>query len=259
MTNNNDSDSLPKPSQPKPELTPPPAKRVITIASGKGGVGKSTVAVNLALALARTGLKIGLLDADIYGPSIPKMLGVQQKPQTKGKKLVPIEVSGIKFISLGLMVEEEKALVWRGPMVHSAVSQLLDDVLWGEIDILLIDMPPGTGDAQLTLAQKRVLSGAILVSTPQEIALADVRRALAMFQTMKVEIIGVVENMAWFEDGSGTRNYIFGDGGAAKFAKKNGLALLGRIPIDLNLRASGDAGKPLNPNPIFDEIATKIL
>jgi ATP-binding protein involved in chromosome partitioning len=230
------------------------ASHIIAVASGKGGVGKSTIAVNLALALSRAGLRCGLLDADIYGPSTPTMLGVKEKPETQNKKLIPLEVAGIKFISLGLMVEQDQALVWRGPMVHSAVSQLLDDVIWGELDVLLIDMPPGTGDAQLTLAQKRVLTGAILVSTPQEVALADVRRADSMFRTMGVPILGLVENMAWFEDENKNKNFIFGEGGAKRFAAANRISLLGQVPLLAVLRQAGDDGKPI-PLPQFDAIA----
>ena len=233
------------------------AKNIIAIASGKGGVGKSTIAVNLALASARRGLRCGLLDADIYGPSTPTMLGIDTKPLTENKKLVPIEVAGIKFISLGLLVAEKQALVWRGPMVHSAVSQLLDDVLWGELDILFIDMPPGTGDAQLTLAQKQVLTAAILVSTPQEIALIDVRRALNMFQTMNVPIAGIIENMAWFEDAAGKKNYIFGEGGAKKFAEENDVLFLGQVPLTPELRQAADEGNTI-ALPIFEEIIQKL-
>ncbi len=233
------------------------AKNIIAIASGKGGVGKSTIAVNLALASARRGLRCGLLDADIYGPSTPTMLGIDTKPLTENKKLVPIEVAGIKFISLGLLVAEKQALVWRGPMVHSAVSQLLDDVLWGELDILFIDMPPGTGDAQLTLAQKQVLTAAILVSTPQEIALIDVRRALNMFQTMNVPIAGIIENMAWFEDAAGKKNYIFGEGGAKKFAEENDTLFLGQVPLTPELRQAADEGNTI-ALPIFEEIIQKL-
>lgn len=234
------------------------ASHIIAIASGKGGVGKSTLAVNLALALARAGVRCGLLDADIYGPSTPTMLGIKDKPETQNKKLIPLETLGIKFISLGLLVEQDQALVWRGPMVHTAVSQLLDDVLWGELDILLIDMPPGTGDAALTLAQKKILTGAVLVSTPQEVALADVRRAFTMFQTMDVPLLGLVENMAWFEDENKNKNYIFGEGGAKKFADANTIPLLGQVPLLPELRQAGDEGKPL-ALPQFDEIAKALL
>ncbi len=236
------------------------ARAVIAVASGKGGVGKSTVAVNLAVALAERGLRIGLLDADIYGPSTPTMMGVKDRPfQDDNKKIIPIEAHGLKLMSLGLLVDEARALVWRGPMVHSAISQMLDDVVWGQLDALIIDMPPGTGDAQLTLAQRRILTGVVLVSTPQDIALADVRRALAMFQKVDTRILGIVENMAWFaHDKSSPLIYIFGRGGAKALAEKEGIPFLGEIPLDPALREAADQGKPTAQKKIFAEIAQKI-
>ena len=224
----------------------PGVKSIIAVASGKGGVGKSTVAVNLALALRQLDLKIGLLDADIYGPSIPLMLGVQEKPQADGKKLMPIEKFGLKTMSIGYLIEGDTPMIWRGPMVMSALTQMLEDVQWGELDILVVDMPPGTGDAQLTLAQRVPLAGAVIVSTPQELALIDARKALAMFGKTHVPIIGIVENMAYFQaPGSTERQYIFGEGGARATATKQGIDFLGEIPVDPAIGVGSDAGQPI--------------
>lgn len=230
---------------------PDHVRHVIAVASGKGGVGKSTVAVNLACALARLGLRIGLLDADVYGPSIPRMLGLVDEPRLgPDKKLIPLQAWGISAVSIGMMVDEGAPMIWRGPMASSAVTQLLNDVAWGSadqpLDVLVIDMPPGTGDIQLTLAQRVSLSGAVIVSTPQEIALIDVRRGVAMFQKTGTPILGVVENMAYFPDPTtGAPIAIFGRGGARATAAEVGAPFLGEAPIDIALRKSSDDGAPL--------------
>ena len=220
-------------------------RNVIAIVSGKGGVGKSTLAANLAVAFARAGLKTGLLDADIYGPSLPTLFGLAGKPAMREGKIVPVEKFGVRAMSIGLLVDEAKALAWRGPMVMGAVRQLIGDVDWGALDVLVIDTPPGTGDAHLTLAQSKRLTGAVIVSTPQEMALADVRRGAALFRQVGVPILGVVENMAWLDDGAGGRQYLFGEGGAQKAAADLGAPFLGALPIYPDLRVASDAGAPL--------------
>jgi len=227
-------------------LTIPGVKAIIAVASGKGGVGKSTIAVNLALALSKLGKRVGLLDADIYGPSIPRMLGIRDKPQSSGKKLLPMENWGIKTMSIGFLVEEAAPVIWRGPMVQSALTQMMMDVEWGELDVLVVDMPPGTGDAQLTMAQRVPLAGAVIVSTPQDIALIDARKGAAMFTKTHVPILGVVENMAYFvSPGSGEKSYIFGQGGARRLAAELGADFLGEVPLYQSLRETSDAGKPI--------------
>lgn len=227
-------------------LTFPNIKNIVAVASGKGGVGKSTVAVNLALGLRAIGLKVGLMDADIYGPSVPAMLGLTGQPESgTGGKLAPKDRFGIKAMSMGLLVDPDTPMIWRGPMVQSAITQLLSDVDWGELDVLIVDMPPGTGDAQLTLAQKVPLSGAVIVSTPQEIALIDARKGLAMFRKTHVPILGVIENMAWLEMPDGSRNYVFGQGGARRTADELGSAFLGEVPLDPAIRETSDAGEPI--------------
>lgn len=225
----------------------PGVKSIIAVASGKGGVGKSTTAVNLALAMAASGRKVGLLDADIYGPSIPRMLGIKGKPTSPdGHKLLPMENYGIKCMSIGFLVEEDTPMIWRGPMVMSALGQMITDVDWGELDVMVVDMPPGTGDAQLTLAQRVPLAGAVIVSTPQEIALIDARRGLAMFEKTNVPVLGIVENMSYFvSPGSDEKHYIFGHGGARETAKTLGCDFLGEIPIYQSIRETSDAGTPI--------------
>lgn len=222
-----------------------PARGIIAVASAKGGVGKSTVAVNLAVAAARSGLRVGLLDADVFGPSLPTMLGtVGVKPEVKGKRMQPVMAHGLATMSIGYLVDPDQAVVWRGPMVMSAVTQLINDTDWGDLDLLFIDTPPGTGEVQLTLVQKLPLDGAVIVSTPQEVALADVRRGVGMFRKTHVPVLGVIENMAWFEQPDGSRAYIFGQGGAERTASELGVPFLGALPILPALREGGDSGVP---------------
>ncbi|MEQ8327290.1 iron-sulfur cluster carrier protein ApbC [Parvibaculum sp.] len=225
----------------------PGVKAIVAVASGKGGVGKSTVAVNLALALSKLGRRVGLLDADIYGPSIPRMMGLTGKPESKdGKKLLPKEKYGIRTMSIGYLVAEDTPMIWRGPMVQSALTQMMSDVEWGELDVLIVDMPPGTGDAQLTMAQRVPLTGAVVVSTPQEIALIDARKGFAMFEKTHVPVFGIVENMAYFvSPGSGEKSYIFGEGGARRMAEKLGCDFLGEVPLHMTIREKSDNGEPV--------------
>lgn len=238
-------------------------KKIIAVASGKGGVGKSTVAFNLAVALARAGKKTGLLDADIYGPSVPRLAGVGfRKPDTKEGKLQPLEAHGMKLMSMGFMVEEEKPVIWRGPMVQTALYQMLRDVEWGTddapLDVLIVDMPPGTGDAQLTLAQKVPLAGAVIVSTPQDLALIDARKAIEMFRRTGVPVLGVIENMSTYVCGNcGHEEHIFGHGGARAEAEKLGVPFLGEIPLRSDIREKSDAGVPVMED-YFRSIVTKL-
>lgn len=229
----------------KPEL--PGIKHVIAIASGKGGVGKSTTSTNLALALAAKGQRVGVLDADIYGPSQPRMLGISGKPNSPdGQKLSPMQNFGIRVMSMGFLVDEDAPMIWRGPMVQSAITQMLNDVEWGEIDYLVVDLPPGTGDAQLTMAQKVPLAGAIIVSTPQDIALLDARKALNMFRKVDVPVLGIIENMSYFAcPHCGERSEIFSHGGARQTADTYGVDFLGEIPLDLEIRKNSDSGRPV--------------
>jgi ATP-binding protein involved in chromosome partitioning len=224
----------------------PYAKHVIAVASGKGGVGKSTVSANLAASLAKSGRKVGLLDADIYGPSILRMMGrAGAKPELKDGKVVPLEAHGLKFISIAAMVAEDAPMIWRGPMVQTALRQFLEDVLWGDLDILILDMPPGTGDAQLTIAQKVPLAGAVIVSTPQDIALLDARKGINMFRKTNVPILGIVENMSYYNcPACGHEAHIFGHGGAEDEARKLGAPFLGRIPLHADIRLKSDSGIP---------------
>jgi len=222
-----------------------PIRNAIAVGSGKGGVGKSTVAVNIAVALAKSGARVGLLDADIYGPNIPTMMGVEKLPPPNGKKLVPAEAYGLKMISMGLLVKPGQPLIWRGPMLNSAIRQFLGDVEWGELDYLIVDLPPGTGDAALSLAQALPLSGAIIVTLPQQVSLEDASRGLQMFRTLEVPILGVIENMSYLDLPDGTRMDIFGTGGGEKLARSTGTVFLGMIPIDPTVREGGDSGKPI--------------
>jgi ATP-binding protein involved in chromosome partitioning len=220
---------------------------VIAVASGKGGVGKSTTALNLALGLRDLGLRVGLLDADIYGPSVPRLTGIREKPQLNAdKKMIPIARFGLAIMSIGFLVAEDTAMIWRGPMVMSAITQMLRDVAWGTLDILVVDMPPGTGDAQLTLAQNVPLKGAIIISTPQDLSLIDARRGLAMFKKVNVPVLGIVENMSYFQcPHCGTRSDIFGHGGARQEAERLGVPFLGEIPLHMSIRATSDSGTPV--------------
>ena len=246
----------------------PGVDAVIAVASGKGGVGKSTTAVNLALGLRDLGLKVGMLDADIYGPSLPKLLAIKEKPQTiGGTRLKPLERYGLTVMSIGFLIDEETPMIWRGPMVMSAITQMLREVAWGELDIMVVDMPPGTGDAQLTMAQQVPLKGAVIVSTPQDLALIDARRGVAMFKRVNVPVLGVVENMSYFLCPTcGTRSDIFGYGGARKEAERLGVPFLGEVPLHMTIREKSDAGLPVvatepdGPHAkIYRDIAVKVL
>jgi ATP-binding protein involved in chromosome partitioning len=235
-----------EPQPPSPSNTIAGVKNIIAVASGKGGVGKSTVAVNLALGLARLGLKVGLLDADIYGPSLPRLLDIRHKPESDGKKIKPIEKFGLKTMSIGFLVKEDEAMIWRGPMVQSALTQMLGDVLWGPLDVLVLDMPPGTGDAQLTIAQRAPLKGAVIVSTPQDLALIDAKKGIAMFKKTAVPILGLVENMSVFIcPDCGHAHHIFGHGGARETAERMGVPFLGEIALVPLIRESSDQGEPI--------------
>ena len=221
-------------------------RNIIAVASGKGGVGKSTVAANLAIAMAREGWRVGLLDADVFGPSAPRLFGLTEKPKVEQSFLVPLVAYGVKVISIGLMIEEESPVVWRGPMVMSAVTQLLREVAWGELDCLVVDMPPGTGDVQLTMAQSAPLAGAIIVSTPQDLALIDARRGIAMFDKVSIPVLGIIENMSYFIcPHCQGRSDIFAHGGARHEAEKRGVPFLGEVPLDIAIRETSDAGRPI--------------
>jgi ATP-binding protein involved in chromosome partitioning len=222
-----------------------PIRNAVAIASGKGGVGKSTVAVNVAVALAQSGASVGLLDADIYGPNVPTMMGVENLPPATKDKLVPAEAYGVKMMSIGFLVKPHQPLIWRGPMLHSAIRQFLSDVVWGELDYLIIDLPPGTGDAALSLAQSLPLSGGVIVTLPQQVSLEDARRGLEMFRQLNIPILGVVENMGFLELPDGTRLDIFGTGGGEQLSKEAGVPFLGTIPMDAEVRIGGDSGKPV--------------
>lgn len=225
----------------------PGIANIIVVGSGKGGVGKSTVSSNLAVALARQGRRVGLLDADIYGPSQPRMMGVSKRPASPDGKLIePVQAHGVTMMSLGLMLKEDEAVVWRGPMIMGALQQLLGQVLWGELDVLIIDLPPGTGDIQLTLGQRTRLSGAIVVSTPQDVAMLDARKALDMFLKLKTPILGLIENMSTYVcPNCGHEEHLFGHGGVVAEAKRLGLPFLGELPLSLDVRLAGDAGRPI--------------
>jgi ATP-binding protein involved in chromosome partitioning len=246
----------------------PGVEAVIAVASGKGGVGKSTTAVNLALGLRDLGVKVGMLDADIYGPSLPKLLAIREKPQTiGGTRLKPIDRYGLSVMSIGFLIDEETPMIWRGPMVMSAITQMLRDVEWGNLDVMVVDMPPGTGDAQLTMAQQVPLKGSVIVSTPQDLALIDARRGVAMFKRVNVPVLGVVENMSYFLCPTcGARSDIFGHGGAQKEAERLGVPFLGEVPLHMSIREKSDAGLPVVATApdgdharIYRGIASKVL
>ncbi len=222
-----------------------PIRNAIAVGSGKGGVGKSTVSVNIAVSLAQSGARVGLMDADIYGPNTPTMLGVEKLPPPQGQRLMPAKAYGIKMISMGLLVKPGQPLIWRGPMLNSAIRQFLGDVEWGELDYLIVDLPPGTGDAALSLAQALPLSGAVIVTLPQLVSLEDASRGLNMFRTLEVPILGVIENMSYLDLPDGTRMDIFGSGGGEQLAQSTQTNFLGKIPIDQNIRIGGDTGKPI--------------
>ena len=244
-----------------------PAKNIIAVASGKGGVGKSTTAINIALSLSKLNYNVGILDADIYGPSLPKLTGTNNKPEINGKKIIPHVVFGLQVMSIGYLIPEDTATIWRGPMVMRAVEKLLRDVNWTDLDFLIIDMPPGTGDVQITLSQKIQLSGAIIVSTPQDLSLIDARKGLNMFKKVNVPILGIIENMSYFEcHNCNTKHEIFGSGGAQVEAEKLGVTFLNSIPLDISLRTTSDEGNPIvhkKPNNSISkkymEIGSKIL
>ncbi len=252
---------------PQPKAGVPGVEAIIAVASGKGGVGKSTTAVNLALGLQANGLRVGILDADIYGPSLPRLLGLSGRPEViSGRTLKPMERYGLKAMSMGFLVEEDTPMIWRGPMVISALTQMLREVAWGDLDVLVVDMPPGTGDAQLTMAQQVPLAGAVIVSTPQDLALIDARKGLAMFRKVDVPLLGIVENMSTFIcPHCGGRSDIFGHGGARHEAERLGVPFLGEVPLHMEIRETSDAGTPVaavrpdGPNArIYREIADKV-
>ncbi len=222
-----------------------PIRNAVAIASGKGGVGKSTVAVNIAVVLAKSGARVGLLDADIYGPNVPTMMGVDRLPPVQNDKLIPAEAYGVKLMSIGFLVKPDQPLIWRGPMLHSAIRQFLTDVEWGELDYLIVDLPPGTGDAALSLAQSLPLSGGVIVTLPQQVSLEDARRGLEMFRQLDVPIFGVVENMSYLELPDGTRMDVFGAGGGERLAREAGVPFIGAIPMDPSVRQGGDQGEPV--------------
>lgn len=249
----------------QPKLPIPGVKNIIAVGSGKGGVGKSTVAVNLAITLSRLGYAVGLMDADVYGPNVPLMMGIQQTPQAIGQRIQPLEAYGVRLMSMAFLNPGDKPLVWRGPMLNSVIQQFLRNVDWGELDYLVIDLPPGTGDVQLTLIQTTPLTGAVIVTTPSDVALEDARKAVNMFEQVREQVLGIVENMSYLEH-NGEKLYVFGKGGGARTAEKMNVPLLAEIPLDPATRAGGDSGKPiatLGPTnkqaQLFEDLARKIV
>jgi ATP-binding protein involved in chromosome partitioning len=254
----------PQPRGEQPKLPIPGVQNIIAVGSGKGGVGKSTVAVNLAITLAKLGHRTGLLDADVYGPNVPLMMGIQQTPHAVGQRIQPLEAHGVRLMSMALLNPGDKPLVWRGPMLNSVIQQFLRNVDWGELDYLVIDLPPGTGDVQLTLIQTTPLTGAVVVTTPSDVALEDARKAVNMFEQVREDVLGIVENMSYLEH-NGEKLYIFGKGGGARTAEKMHVPLLAEIPLDPETRAGGDAGQPIATRPetaqaaVFEKLAHTII
>jgi len=235
-----------QPQQPPPLSGIPGVKHIIPVASGKGGVGKSTVSANLALAISQTGAKVGILDADVYGPSMPLIMGATEVPKTGGKGIIPVTVHGLPMVSTGFFIRKDQAVVWRGPMLAKMVDQLLNQVEWGELDYLILDLPPGTGDVQLTLCQRVALTGAVIVTTPQPVAVNIAEKAIVMFKQLKTPILGVVENMSYFESSTtGEREYIFGSGGAEMISREWDVPLLAKVPLATTVRETSDGGKPI--------------
>lgn len=245
MSDNSPGSGFTAPDQSMRGLVPAPVKYSIAIGSGKGGVGKSTVSVNVAVALAQMGARVGLLDADIYGPNLPTMMGVDHLPPASDQKLMPAEAHGVKLMSIGFLVKADQPLIWRGPMLHKAIRQFISDVAWGELDYMIVDLPPGTGDAGLSLAQSLALSGGVIVTLPQQVSLDDARRGLEMFRQLNVSILGVVENMSYLELPDGQHLDVFGSGGGERLAAESGVPYLGSIPMDPAVRIGGDAGEPV--------------
>jgi ATP-binding protein involved in chromosome partitioning len=245
MSEQSDPRPFTPPDQSMRGLVGAPARYAIAIGSGKGGVGKSTVSVNVAVGLAQKGFRVGLLDADIYGPNIPTMMAVDRLPPQQGEKLIPAEAYGVKIMSIGFLVKPEQPLIWRGPMLHKAIRQFISDVEWGELDFMIVDLPPGTGDAGLSLAQSLALSGGVIVTLPQQVSLDDARRGLEMFRQLNVPVMGVVENMSYLELPDNNRMDIFGSGGGERLADEAGVPYLGSIPIDPAVRVGGDNGNPV--------------
>jgi ATP-binding protein involved in chromosome partitioning len=249
----------------QPKLPIPGVKNIIAVGSGKGGVGKSTVAVNLAITLSRLGYAVGLMDADVYGPNVPLMMGIQQTPQAIGQRIQPLEAYGVRLMSMAFLNPGDKPLVWRGPMLNSVIQQFLRNVDWGELDYLVIDLPPGTGDVQLTLIQTTPLTGAVVVTTPSDVALEDARKAVNMFEQVREQVLGIVENMSYLEH-NGEKLYVFGKGGGARTAEKMNVPLLAEIPLDPATREGGDSGKPIatlgtgnRQAKLFEDLARKIV
>jgi len=249
----------------QPKLPIPGVKNIIAVGSGKGGVGKSTVAVNLAITLSRLGHAVGLMDADVYGPNVPLMMGIQQTPHAIGQRIQPLEAHGVRLMSMAFLNPGDKPLVWRGPMLNSVIQQFLRNVDWGELDYLVIDLPPGTGDVQLTLIQTTPLTGAVIVTTPSDVALEDARKAVNMFEQVREQVLGIVENMSYLEH-NGEKLYIFGKGGGARTAEKMNVPLLAEIPLDPATREGGDSGKPIatlgtsnKQAKVFEDLAHKII
>jgi ATP-binding protein involved in chromosome partitioning len=249
----------------QPKLPIPGVKNIIAVGSGKGGVGKSTVAVNLAITLSRLGYAVGLMDADVYGPNVPLMMGIQQTPQAIGQRIQPLEAYGVRLMSMAFLNPGDKPLVWRGPMLNSVIQQFLRNVDWGDLDYLVIDLPPGTGDVQLTLIQTTPLTGAVVVTTPSDVALEDARKAVNMFEQVREQVLGIVENMSYLEH-NGEKLYVFGKGGGARTAEKMNVPLLAEIPLDPATREGGDSGKPIatlgtgnKQAKLFEDLAKKIV